>query len=155
MFELVLFVVLFVLGLGYFSTRKRKVEQMKSEAFSLQIISEQQLNAWLPLSSFQFMHSYENGKLSELMSGEYKGAMFIMFLFSCSGADGQCNRQTVTVAKLKHGGAPFVLHEKDLWVESDGQWLVVFKEKQSMTCGSPINLFLERIERWKERVYRG
>ena len=154
MIEVILFFLLFGLGLWYFRQRKGKFEKSRQELFTMQSLSEKELYDWLPIHSFEILNQYDNSNLSEMVSGVYQGTEFVMFLLSWNSADSQCIRQTVVAIALPEPVSPFVMQDNDVWVESNGHKLMVFKERQSMTCGSPMRLFLERIERWKKRVYQ-
>ncbi len=142
-----LFVTALILWLVYSAKQKRIRKQTKAHFYSLTPVLEDELQAWLPLADFEILHRFESYQLSEMNTGCYQGFDFAIFLLSHSAQEGQCLRQTVTAMKLKKPVAPFRRQNGDMWLECNSEVLVVYKEKQSMTCGSPLELFLERAMR--------
>ena len=140
----VLFMAAVALWLLYSSKQKKKRQQAKTDYFALEQISEVDLMARLPFEDFEILNKVPSYQLSELQKGHYQGFEFVMFLYSYSSEEGQCFRQTVTAIKLDQKLDSFIGHDDGVWVESHDGILVVYQEKQSMTCGAPIELFLNR-----------
>ncbi len=140
----VLFIIAIILWLFYSAKKKSSRKQAKSDFYSLTPIPEDELRVWLPLADFEILNRFESYQLSEVFTGCYQGFDFAMFLLSYSAQQGQCFRQTVTAMKLEKPVAPFMKQDGDVWLECNGDLLLVYKEKQSMTCGSPMELFLNR-----------
>ena len=139
-----LFLIILAIWLMYSTKQKKKRQQAKIDYYALEQITEEELLAWLPFDDFEILNKFESYQLSELSKGEYQGFEFALFLYSYSTQEGQCFRQTVTAIKLHQKLEPFCRNDEDIWIEGHDEILVVYKEKQSMTCGAPIELFLNR-----------
>lgn len=140
-----LFVLALFTWLVYSVKQKRKRTQAKADFYALNSVSEKDLRAWMPLDDFEILHRFEPYTLSEMNTGHYHGFDFALFLLSYSAQQSQCFRQTVAAIKLGKRVAPFKKQSGELWVECNGEVLVVYQQKQSMTCGAPMELFLNRI----------